>query len=1354
MAPSPQLCRTAVVVLLLSLGVANGQWYDEPINSNLVGYYERMDGNGKIIDKWLRLFLYKVKGGGYRWHNSAGTKWAVTLKTPKDVRLMDAADPYNTAKVEIHYVGDDPTKAITEVTGPHGSAYARVSDLPTCEAYTCTDAMLTKAADNFEPCDQPTNHNTIKDAYVAYAMKACADSDCCKAYCTIFTCDSGAGFIDKANKATIECGAAAADCTAAKCCDSGVLCAMHPCGAGLDDKAGKATIGCGATAADCTDEKCCDANCAHMGYSCPAYYQNKVMPATIACGAVVGDCTEEKCCAALCGLKACGAGLDDKAAKATLVCGAGKAAECTDVNCCDVNCAHADYSCPAKFQAKPNPDSIPCGAVSSACTEATCCDALVQCDTYTCSAKFRLKAAAAALSCGLMASGCSDAKCCDALCGHHTCGAGLDDKAAKATVGCGATAADCTDEKCCDVNCAHMGYLCPAKYQIKAMSEAIACGVVVGDCTEVKCCDALCGHHTCSARFQDKLSKATERCGPMPADCTDEKCCAALCEHHTCAAGFADKTAKATTVCGASPADCSDEKCCDATCGHSSYLCPSKFQPKERLDQIVCGTAVSDCTEAKCCDALVYCDSFSCSNMFQIKAKAEALTCGLLASDCDDTKCCDALVYCDGYSCPAREQLKAGAASLECGISATTCTRVMCCDAIVYCAAHTCPGGHQQKALALTLECGISSAGCTNAKCCDAYCDSYTCPARYQWKSGAGQLLCGPVASDCGQAKCCDALVYCDVFNCSARFQAKDGSSNEVCGTVKGDCTDAVCCDAIVYCDQHTCSSRMQLKEKRRLIACGLTTAACTDAACCDALVYCDSRACEGATVLSSVAKDKVCGLTTPECSTGLCCTADTPTSGLSLAKKEKLKGPTTVASAAAVGTANGGRLVILKGFGCAESSDDDLEDLSWEVHPMGFAMGSSPSRFVLAAMLMNPVVVVVTGCVPLFLVMLFRYKGDDWDTAMGKARWPGVLYLPHVFLLQGTSLVSALVCFNPGRHATATIVVAWAMLLVSCASPAAVYWVVVRRVGSLAHCVDDPDVHGDPDTGAPGKHAKNSLYKIAFGKSMWVSSQGHFAEKYGIVFEGYREGCMWHILAESLVILVLSIVASIKTTDTLACNARNFIITAVLVLFFLACLVVRPFISAADNGFAIITSATVAASALFITIAITAGVAKDGGLYEAAFFSILLAAICVIAKGIWDIVQYAWDAWIERRASARESSRTKQLNESEGTSLRERELSVCGSSNGSYYQPPMTQTASVNLPNGWTPSRPMDGSPLARSSAAFSTFGASAASSRHVHPSQHRHATSSPELRTSHSTNDARGTPVSPTKSSNLLFI
>eukprot|EP00754_Rhynchopus_humris_P025077 Rhum_TRINITY_DN14931_c0_g1::Rhum_TRINITY_DN14931_c0_g1_i1::g.128149::m.128149 len=253
----PRWWCAAAAVLLCGLEGAEAQWYPEPLNSKLVGYYDRASGTASQ-NTWHRIFVYKV-AGGYRWHNSAGRKWPMTLKTPPDDRLMDATDPYGTNRVEIRYVSNDVTKAITEITGPHGEAFTRKSDVPTCETYTCTDSDLTKTPDFWDPCDKITNHKTVGVGATPYTQKACVDADCCKAYCSTFTCDGGAGFLDKASKNTILCGTGKADCTPAKCCDAS--CKNHMCPAGFGSKATADTIKCGANAGDCTDAKCCDATC-------------------------------------------------------------------------------------------------------------------------------------------------------------------------------------------------------------------------------------------------------------------------------------------------------------------------------------------------------------------------------------------------------------------------------------------------------------------------------------------------------------------------------------------------------------------------------------------------------------------------------------------------------------------------------------------------------------------------------------------------------------------------------------------------------------------------------------------------------------------------------------------------------------------------------------------------------------------------------------------------------------------------------------------------------------------------------------------------------------------------------------
>ena len=371
----------------------------------------------------------------------------------------------------------------------------------------------------------------------------------------------------------------------------------------------------------------------------------------------------------------------------------------------------------------------------------------------------------------------------------------------------------------------------------------------------------------------------------------------------------------------------------------------------------------------------------------------------------------------------------------------------------------------------------------------------------------------------------------------------------------------------------------------------------------------------------------------------------DTPTSGLSVSHKADIKTVTDVAGAAALLTGNAGKLALVKNFGCL-MDDVDLGDdpLDWEFHPTQAAFGSTRGKFFFAALVLNPILVAGFALVALAVALVIKFcLGCDTDKALGGARAPGVVYLVHIFLLQGTSLVAAQVCFAPARYDAGVIVLSWVLLVACVASPVAVYYVVLRRVPLKSVVMQDPAIYGDPATGKPGKRQDSGWYKFFFGTAIWVSDTGYFSEKYGAVFENLRGGCLWYVTAESLVILCLSLLSAFKPASLAACNIRNFTIVFLLLAFFVACLVKRPFISPMDNLIAAILSFLMAVAVLTMAVAIAAEAEKDMWLYIIAKWSLFLSAQLMIAKAVWDLFQYGVDIYMQRRSSARQLARDRE---------------------------------------------------------------------------------------------------------------
>ena len=343
----------------------------------------------------------------------------------------------------------------------------------------------------------------------------------------------------------------------------------------------------------------------------------------------------------------------------------------------------------------------------------------------------------------------------------------------------------------------------------------------------------------------------------------------------------------------------------------------------------------------------------------------------------------------------------------------------------------------------------------------------------------------------------------------------------------------------------------------------------------------------------------------------------------------------------------NAGKLTVLNSFGC-EMDDVDVGDekLDWEFHPLVFPMGTSRGKYKVAAMVMNPLLIFCIGLIALAVSGVTQMTlGYNKERSLGLARFPGVLYVPYLFLLQGTSLVSTQVVFDASRHSGGVVVFAAVVLAACLASPAALYFFVLRKVTLNAELFPDPAIYGNPGTDEKGPRANSLLYKFAFGRDIWVSRDSYFSERYGICFENLRPGCLWYIVAELLCILLLSLLSGWKPTTKTACSTRNFSIAAMLTVFFLAAAIKRPFIAPMDNFVAIVMSCCMALAVIGMSIAIHAEMPKESGLYGFCVFLLLSAAFMIMAKCIWDFVLYTMDICIARRSGARCLARKIHVN-------------------------------------------------------------------------------------------------------------
>ena len=416
----------------------------------------------------------------------------------------------------------------------------------------------------------------------------------------------------------------------------------------------------------------------------------------------------------------------------------------------------------------------------------------------------------------------------------------------------------------------------------------------------------------------------------------------------------------------------------------------------------------------------------------------------------------------------------------------------------------------------------------------------------------------------------------------------------------------------------------------------------------------------------------------------------DTATSGLKAESKESVQTTTTVASSAAVAggaAGNAGKLAVLNSFGC-EMDDVDVGDekLDWEFHPLVFPIGASRGKYKVAAMVMNPLLIFCIGMIALAVSGATQITlGYNKERSLGLARFPGVLYVPYLFLLQGTSLVSTQVVFDASRHSGGVVVFAAVVLAACLASPAALYFFVLRKVTLNAELFPDPAIYGNPGTDDPGPRANSLLYKFAFGRDIWVSRDSYFSERYGICFESLRPGCLWYVVAELLCILLLSLLSGWKPTTKTACDTRNYSIAAMLTVFFLATAMKRPFIAPMDNFVAIAMSFSMALAVIGMSIAISAEMPKDASLYVVCMVALMTAAVLIMLKCVWDFVLYAMDVCIARRSGARDLAREAYLNKQHPTGEEEElfQFSQSMRSQRSQSQRSSTDHSVVGMPQG-----------------------------------------------------------------------
>eukprot|EP01063_Lacrimia_lanifica_P041022 TRINITY_DN9470_c1_g2_i4.p1 TRINITY_DN9470_c1_g2~~TRINITY_DN9470_c1_g2_i4.p1 ORF type:complete len:440 (+),score=127.00 TRINITY_DN9470_c1_g2_i4:1579-2898(+) len=299
----------------------------------------------------------------------------------------------------------------------------------------------------------------------------------------------------------------------------------------------------------------------------------------------------------------------------------------------------------------------------------------------------------------------------------------------------------------------------------------------------------------------------------------------------------------------------------------------------------------------------------------------------------------------------------------------------------------------------------------------------------------------------------------------------------------------------------------------------------------------------------------------------------------------------------------------------------------------------------------MNHVALAAFGAACLALAWVVRrVQGatqDGFEPALAQTKVPGVLIVPLMFLWPGTALSGARLLFFP----SVTGGWMWLGALVMLCGPAGlglIYWKVLRRVPELAEEVVDTRLYPDPAMAeAPAMLAgwKRVFYRFAFGDNIWVSKgAGYFADKYGMMFDSFKAGCTWVLLLQIGVNLALAFLSAWKPPGGTTCTVRNAIISTIFVAYFFVVAWTRPFNANLDNAVEILVAAMTATALVAMTVGIAFELPPGSASNSVAALCLYHSAVLVIAKGVWDVMVYIADVWMERRSAARRSARMNAI--------------------------------------------------------------------------------------------------------------
>eukprot|EP01063_Lacrimia_lanifica_P030305 TRINITY_DN4801_c0_g1_i2.p1 TRINITY_DN4801_c0_g1~~TRINITY_DN4801_c0_g1_i2.p1 ORF type:complete len:533 (+),score=123.47 TRINITY_DN4801_c0_g1_i2:59-1600(+) len=307
---------------------------------------------------------------------------------------------------------------------------------------------------------------------------------------------------------------------------------------------------------------------------------------------------------------------------------------------------------------------------------------------------------------------------------------------------------------------------------------------------------------------------------------------------------------------------------------------------------------------------------------------------------------------------------------------------------------------------------------------------------------------------------------------------------------------------------------------------------------------------------------------------------------------------------------------------------------MSWELHPTQLGIGGGPEKELIGACIMNMLLLLGLSVVMVGAAGGVRAAtGQSWEEARAAVRFPGICYIPYLFLLQGTSLAAARALFYPGGS-VAIGLIGGATAFFSLSVPVLIHIRVVRA----------PSGKVVPDGAAVQMSGwQKFLYSFTFGNAIWVSAKEPlFCERFGVIFETVKKDALWCLPAECLGVIMLSVLSALQPGTVWMCNMRNLGLALTTALWFLVLVVKRPYFGYLEGLVNTGAAGLVFVAVVCMTVAIWGEVAPDHILLEVAAETLSVSGWMVVGKALWDVAGYLYDtcSGLKRTKRARAEAR------------------------------------------------------------------------------------------------------------------